>query len=72
MSLITLSRTEFEQLRTEVEELGNALERIADALKDNYLSESERIERALAIAAATKSTIEQYQPNYPPTQNQMT
>jgi hypothetical protein len=53
------SGTEFERLRTEVEELNNALSRIVDVLKDSYLSESERIERAVAIAEMSKSTGEQ-------------
>ena len=47
--------TEFEQLRTQVEELDNALSRIIDVLRDNYLSESERIERAVAIAEMSKA-----------------
>lgn len=50
---------EFEQLRTEVEELNNALTRIIEALMDTELSESERIERALAIASVTKTTVKQ-------------
>jgi hypothetical protein len=41
---------ETEQLRTEVEELTNALERVLEALRDEELTESERIERAAAIA----------------------
>jgi len=52
--------TEFEQLRTQVEELDNALSRIMDVLRDNYLSESERIERAVAIAEMSKSMDEQF------------
>ena len=54
---------EFEQLRTQVEELDNALSRIIDVLRDNYLSESERVERALAIAEISKSMDEQLAKN---------
>ena len=42
--------TETEQLRTEVEELTNALERVLEALRDDELTESERLVRATAIA----------------------
>ena len=49
------TRTEVEQLKTKVEELENALERILDALRDGELSESERAERAAAIAAHTRA-----------------
>ena len=52
--------TEFERLRTEVEELNNALARIVDVLTDKYLSESERIERAVTIAEGARSTEEQF------------
>ena len=41
---------ETEQLRTEVEELTNALERVLEALRDEGLTEPERIARATAIA----------------------
>lgn len=41
---------EAEQLGTEVEELTNALERVLDALRDEELTESERVARAAAIA----------------------
>lgn len=40
---------EAEQLRTEVEELSNALERVLEALRDEELTEAERVERAAAI-----------------------
>lgn len=52
--------TEYERLRTDVEELHNALARIVDVLTDRYLSESERIERAVTIAEAARSTEEQF------------
>jgi len=56
--------TEFERLRTEVEELDNALLRIIDVLSDKHLSESERIERAVTIAEAARSTEEQFNLKY--------
>ncbi len=52
--------TEYERLRTQVEELNNALSRIVDVLTDEYLSEAERIERAVTIAEAARSTEEQF------------
>ena len=52
--------TEYERLRTQVEELNNALSRIVDVLTDKYLSEAERIERAVTVAEATRSTEEQF------------
>ena len=52
--------TEFEKLRTQVEELNNSLARIIDVLTDKYLSESERIERAITIAEAARNTEQQF------------
>ena len=47
-----------EQLRTEVEELENALDRILDALRDDELTDAERVQRAIAIANRVRDVIQ--------------